>query len=101
MKGSERAELRAEAHHLKPGLHVGHAGITDSVVKSLDDMLRTHELVKCQVAKGGELVARDAAALLAPRVSAEVVQVIGRTFTMYRHNPELHQKAGQLPPWRR
>ncbi|MFN8571443.1 MAG: YhbY family RNA-binding protein [Gemmatimonadaceae bacterium] len=101
MKGSERAELRAEAHHLKPGLHVGHAGITDAVVQSLDDVLRTHELVKCQVAKGGTLKAKEAAAGLAPRVQADVVQVIGRTFTLYRHNPELHKKAGQLPPWKR
>lgn len=101
MKGSERADLRAEAHHLKPGLHVGHAGITDAVAQSLDDVLRTHELVKCQVAKGGDLKAKTAAAELAPRVRAEVVQVIGRTFTLYRHNPDLHKKAGQLPPWRR
>jgi RNA-binding protein len=29
---------------------------------------------------------------------AEVIQVIGRTFTLYRENPEL--KHGELPPWR-
>ncbi|MFN8580521.1 MAG: YhbY family RNA-binding protein [Gemmatimonadaceae bacterium] len=101
MKGSERAELRAEAHHLKPTLHVGHAGLTEAVVHSLDDVLRTHELVKCQVAKGGTLKAKAAAESIAPRVAAEIVQVIGRTFTLYRHNPDLHTKAGALPPWRR
>lgn len=101
MKGSERAGLRAEAHHLKALLHVGHSGLTEGVVKSLDDALRTHELVKCQVAKGGDLKARDAANDLAPRVKAEVIQVIGRTFTLYRHNPDLHKKADALSPWRR
>jgi RNA-binding protein len=101
MKGRERAELRAEAHHLKPTLHVGQHGITDAVAKSLDDVLRTHELVKCQVLKDGELTAKEAAATLASRSGAEVVQVIGRTFTLHKHNPELHEKAGALPPWRR
>jgi RNA-binding protein len=101
MKGRERADLRAEAHHLKPTVHVGQHGITDAVAKSLDDVLRTHELVKCQVVKNGELSAKDAASTLAPRAGAEVVQVIGRTFTLYRHNPELHKKPGALPPWRR
>jgi RNA-binding protein len=32
-------------------------------------------------------------------MGADVVQVIGRTFTLYRENPDL--KHGELPPWRR
>lgn len=101
MKGRERAELRAEAHHLQVAVHIGQHGITDAVAQSLDDVLRTHELVKCQVAKGGDLPAKDAARDLAPRIGAEVVQVIGRTFTLYRHNPDLHRKPDAPPPWRR
>ena len=34
----------------------------------------------------------------AERARAEVIQVIGRTFTLYRENPDL--KRGELPPWR-
>jgi hypothetical protein len=30
-----------------------------------------------------------------------VVQVIGRTATLYRQNPNLKGKAGDPPPWRR
>jgi RNA-binding protein YhbY len=30
-----------------------------------------------------------------------VVQVIGRTATLYRENPELDRKDGAPPPWRR
>jgi RNA-binding protein YhbY len=29
-----------------------------------------------------------------------VVQVIGRTLTLYRENPEIERKDG-IPPWRR
>ena len=43
MKGRERAELRAEAHHLSPTVHVGQHGLTPTVVGSLDDALRTRE----------------------------------------------------------
>jgi RNA-binding protein len=66
---------------------------------SLDDVLRTKELVKVQVAKAGDLAARDAANDVAEQMGAEVIQVIGRTFTLFRENPEL--KRGDLPPWRR
>ena len=99
MKGKDRAALRAEAHHLSVQVHIGHAGLTPALLASLDDVLRTHELVKVQVAKGGELSAKEAANAAAEQMRAEVVQVIGRTFTLYRENPEL--KRGELPPWRR
>ena len=98
MTGKERAALRAEAHHLDVKVHIGHAGITPAILTSLDDVLRTHELVKLQVAKAGELGAKEAANDIAAAMTAEVVQVIGRTFTVFRENPDL--KRGALPPWR-
>jgi RNA-binding protein len=98
MKGKDRASLRAEAHHLDVKVHIGHQGATPTLIATLDDVLRTRELVKVQVAKAGELSAKDAAGDLAERLGAEVVQVIGRTFTLYRENPEL--KRGDTPPWR-
>jgi RNA-binding protein len=99
MRGKDRAALRAEAHHLDAVVHVGQGGVTPALLASVDDVLRTRELVKAQVAKGGDMSAREAADAIAPETGAEIVQVIGRTFTLYRHNPQL--KRGELPPWRR
>jgi RNA-binding protein len=99
MRGKDRAALRAEAHHLAVTVHVGHGGITPALLASCDDVLRTRELVKAQVAKAGELSAREAAEALAPATRSEIIQVIGRTFTLYRENPEL--KRDELPAWRR
>jgi RNA-binding protein len=101
MKGSERAELRAEAHHLSPTVHVGHNGLTPTLVTSLDDALRTHELVKVKLGKTSEMTTKEAAGTLAGQTGSEVVQVIGRTATFYRENPDLKKKKGDLPPWRR
>jgi RNA-binding protein len=88
MRGKDRAELRAEAHHLAPAVHLGAQGMTESLVKSLDETLRARELVKVKLGKGAELSAREVANDLAARTGAEVVQVIGRTFTLFRENPE-------------
>lgn len=97
----ERAELRAEAHHLQAAVHVGHNGLSSTVLGSLDDALRTRELVKVQFGRGVEVKARDAAEAMALAARAEVVQVIGRTATLYRRNPELAGRKGDPPPWRR
>jgi RNA-binding protein len=100
MTTKERAELRSECNRLKPTLHIGTEGITGPVLAALDDLLRTRELVKIQLNKSVEVSAKSAANDLAKRVKAEVVQVIGRTTTLYRENPERKKKKGEVPPWR-
>ena len=84
MRGKDRATLRSAAHHLDPIVHVGQGGLTKAVIASLDDALRTHELVKIQLGKRLDIPAKDAAAHLAAATDAEVIQVIGHTCTVYR-----------------
>jgi RNA-binding protein len=81
-------------------VHVGHNGLTSAIEQTLDDALRTRELVKIQFTKTADVDLKVAAGELAKAADAEVVQVIGRTVTLYRANPELPRK-GDLPPWRR
>ena len=100
MSGRDRAELRAEAHHLTALVHVGQHGLSPTVIQSLSDALRTHELVKVQLGRNVDVKAKDAAGQLAEAVGAEVIQVIGKTATLYRENPELERKHGAPPPWR-
>jgi RNA-binding protein len=100
LTSKDRAALRGEAHHLDPLVHVGHEGMTPAIRQSLDDALRTKELVKVAVNKTANIELKKEAGAIAASVGAEVVQVIGRTMTLYRRNPELKQK-GDLPAWRR
>ena len=99
-RGKHRAELRAEAHHLQPTVHVGHQGLTPSVINALDDALRTRELVKVQLTRTVDVKPKDAAEALAIATKSHIVQVIGKTATLYRENPELPRKKGAEPPWR-
>lgn len=99
ISSKERATLRAEAHHLTAKVHVGQHGLTDTLRQTVDDALRTHELVKIQFTKNAAVTAKQAANDLATAMHADVVQVIGHTATLYRVNPELKRKDG-VPPWR-
>lgn len=86
-----RADLRAQAHHLSATVHIGHQGITETVRQTIEDALRTRELVKVQFSKTFDGKPREIANDVAAQVSAEVVQAIGRTVTLYRENPELRK----------
>lgn len=91
LSSKERAALRAQAHQLSVTVHVGHHGITDALRQSLEDALRTRELVKIQFSKNAAVDAKSAANEIAASVAADVVQTIGRTATLFRENPELHK----------
>jgi RNA-binding protein len=89
MRGKDRAVLRAEANRLSATVHIGHQGLVPGAIQSLDDALRTHELVKVALSKNAESKPKVMAGDLAAATKSEVVQVIGRTATFYRYNPEL------------
>jgi RNA-binding protein len=93
LSSKARATLRAEAHHLAVTVHVGHQGVTDAVRQSLEDALRTRELVKIQFSRNDDTKVKDAANELARTMGADIVQVIGRTATIFRENPELKDDA--------
>jgi RNA-binding protein len=101
LKGKERAELRSEAHHLTPTVHIGQHGLTPTLINSLDDALRTRELVKVKLGNKDDLKPKDVANALALATHSDVVQVIGRTATLFRENPDMDRKRGDIPPWRK
>src|SRR5690349_22025358 len=100
LSSRDRADLHAEAHHLTALVHVGQHGVSPTVIQALDEALRAKELVKVQLGRNAEVKVKEAATELARETDSEVVQVIGKTATFYRENPELPRKHGAPPPWR-
>lgn len=88
MTGKQRAYLRGLANSLDTILYVGKGAITENIVKQLHDALTARELVKGRVLEASLLSAREAAEALAEATHAEVIQVIGSRFVLYRANPE-------------
>lgn len=86
LTGKQLRQLRALAHHLNPVVNIGKADVTDAIAKQAEEALEARELIKCSVQDGSLLSCREAAEQLAERVGAEVVQVIGHRFTIYRES---------------
>lgn len=85
----QRAHLRSLAHHLKPVVHIGTEGVTDAVLRNVEEAFNTRELLKVKVLEGAPDDARDSAdAIVAALDRVEVAQTIGRTAVLYRPFPE-------------
>lgn len=84
LTGRQVRQLRSLAHHLDPVVMIGKGDISDGITAQASDSLEAHELIKCSVLDSSMLTAREAADDLAQALGAEVVQVIGRRFSLYR-----------------
>ena len=91
----QRSYLRSLAHNIDPTVYIGKAGVTENVIKEIDQCLEARELVKIKLQEGAELDAKTVANELAPGLGAEFVQAIGRKFTLYRESKE--NKQIELP----
>jgi RNA-binding protein len=81
--------LRGLAHHLQVKATVGKEGITDQVLKSLNEVIDAHELVKVKMQENFPHDRKEGGALLAAKAKTALVQVIGRVAILYRGNPDL------------
>ena len=95
LTGAQVKQLRSMAHHLNPAIIIGKSDINEGTVEQTVAYLEKHELVKCSVLDGSSLSAREAAEDLADRCHAEVVQVIGRKFSLYRESSSKSRRSGE------
>ncbi|MFP4457369.1 MAG: ribosome assembly RNA-binding protein YhbY [Clostridia bacterium] len=84
ISSKQRAYLRSLTHNLSPMLHIGKDLISENLIKQADDYLEANELMKVTVMQSVEEEINEIANNLANKVDAEIVQVIGRKFTLYR-----------------
>jgi RNA-binding protein len=82
----QRKALRGRAHALRPSVIVGHAGVDDRVLRSVDEALAAPELIKVRLHAPEDKHA-DADALAAG-TGAAVCGVVGHTVVLYRPHPE-------------
>ncbi|MEM7250936.1 MAG: ribosome assembly RNA-binding protein YhbY [Pseudomonadota bacterium] len=97
LSGKQRRYLRGLAHHQRPIVQVGQAGISDGLLGAIDEALRDHELIKVKLASGESKQAD--AAQIAAACAAEVCGLAGRTVILYRRHPE-NPKVNIDPPRR-
>lgn len=80
----QRAYLRGLANGIEVVLQIGKGGITDQTIKQLNDVLEARELVKIQCLETSFISPREAAQQTAEICRADIVQVIGTKYILYR-----------------
>ncbi|GAB3682452.1 YhbY family RNA-binding protein [Salinisphaera aquimarina] len=83
-----RRALKKQAHHLKPIVQSGAAGLSEAVLAEIERALVDHELVKIKLAADDKSAFQADVDTACETLRAACVQQIGRTATLYRPKPD-------------
>jgi RNA-binding protein len=81
---AQRRFLRARAHALNPVVVVGQRGLTEEVVREIDQALAHHELIKIRVLDDDRAHRESLLQSICSRTAAAPVQHIGKLLVIYR-----------------
>jgi RNA-binding protein len=84
LSSKARSYLRSIGNELEPVVYIGRDGVSEAIINQTDGVLETRELIKVRLLPDKGLTARPIAELLAEATKAEVVQVVGNNFLLFR-----------------
>lgn len=91
LTSKQRSHLRGLANTIDPIFQVGKGGIGDNLIKQFNDALEARELVKATVLRNAEEGVNEISEEIADKTGADVVQVIGSKFVLYKES-EKHKE---------
>ena len=90
LSGKQKSYLRSKAHHLTPIFQIGKGGLTEPIIKQIEEALEARELIKVSILRNCEEDKSDIAANL-QEAGMEVVQIIGKIIVVYKESQEKKQ----------
>lgn len=91
LNSRQRAQLRGLANNIETIFQVGKSGVTENTVKQVNDALEARELIKLRTLETCPTSSRETADDLAEKTEADVVQVIGSRFVLYKESKDNKQ----------
>ena len=87
LTNAEKRDLKARAQRLEPVVKLGHGGMSDAFLQSLDTALTQHGLVKMKFSDHKE-EKKTLVPQMAERTSSALVMQVGNVAVFYRPKPE-------------
>ena len=96
LNNAQKKYLRGLANTLKPQIIIGKNGLSEPVIKSIDEALTAHELVKIKYNEFKE----DRAELnqeIVSQCQCHLIGDVGHTALIYRQHPDPDERTINLP----
>ena len=84
LKGKQKTYLRGLGSQLTSTVFIGKEGISEAILRSLDEAYSNTELVKVRIARSCPLDRKEVGQVIVNSTHSELVQILGRTLLFYR-----------------
>jgi len=84
----QNQQLRSLAHHIKPVIIIGNAGLTEAVVEEIKIAIAHHELIKVKINAGEREERKQIIDNITTECDCHHVQSIGHVGVFYRASKE-------------
>ena len=95
LNSRQRKFLRSKAHHLKAVVIIGRADINKSVIKTVDECLDSHELIKIKFNSHKDSKDKIINSIN-KSLRSECVGIIGNVAIIFRQNTEVEDQIYKL-----
>jgi len=98
LESFQKKILRGFAHSLKPVVFIGQKGLNDSVVRSIADALKKHELIKIKFIEYKEKTQKkEIAGEIEKKTGSQMVGMIGHTAIFFSQHPDPEKRQIRVP----
>ncbi|WP_269525755.1 YhbY family RNA-binding protein [Coraliomargarita parva] len=87
LTSAEKKELRGLAQRLKPHVHIGQKGLSESVLKEIDTALAKNGLIKIRF-EGDRNIIKEYCQAIPEKLGCEYAGGVGKTGVFFREMPE-------------
>jgi RNA-binding protein len=98
LKGFQKRYLRGLAHSLQPVVFIGQKGLTDALIRSTEEALDTHELIKVKFNDFKEKEQKqDISEKIGKATDSEMVGLVGHIAAFYRPHKDPEKRKIVVP----
>ena len=98
LKAKQKKYLKSLINNETPTIQIGKDGITTNLIKHINDVLKSNELVRIKILDTDFLPLKETATNISDKTSANVIKIIGKIFVLYKESGELEDKEKILLP---
>lgn len=93
----QKKQLRGIAQRMEAMTKVGKAGLSEAFIKSVDELLELHELVKVRFSEHKD-ERKDLTIKLAEGTNSTLIASIGHVIVLFRRNPDPEKRKIKVKP---
>ncbi len=98
LEGFQRKYLRGLAHVLKPVVLIGQKGLTDELLRSVEQAFLSHELIKVRFNEFKKKEQKEEIAeILEKKTGSELVGAVGHIYIFFRQQEDAEKRRIHLP----